>query len=187
MSLENEAVAFDTSYAAGCAEKSGVDIFACYQCEKCTNGCPLAFAMDVMPHAIIRMMQAGLMDEVEDAVTPWVCASCETCVTRCPNNIDVPRLMDFLKQEAIKKDIEPKVPEVAAFHKTFMDNIRLFGRVQETALMGAYQLKAIHSAADLTSPTVIENVKLGLKMVAKGRMSLIPKFAKGKARIKKLF
>lgn len=187
MSLENETIAFDTSYAASCAKKSGVDIFACYQCEKCTNGCPATFAMDVMPHALIRMMQAGLASEVEDAVTPWVCASCETCVTRCPNEVDIPRLMDFLKQEAVKKGIEPKVPEVQAFHDTFMENIRIFGRVQETALMGAYQLKSIHGMADLTSPPVVENIKLGLKMVAKGRMSLIPKFAKGKAKIKKLF
>ncbi len=179
---------FNTSFGKSTASRSGVDIFACYQCEKCTNGCPLTFAMDVMPHALIRMAQVGMADEVRASRTPWVCASCETCVTRCPNLVDVPRLMDFLKQDAAESGAAPVEPDVAAFHATFMDNIRLFGRVQETVLMGIYQLKSLHGPGDLASPNVIENVKLGLKMVGKGRMSLIPRISgKLRDRVRKLF
>ncbi|HQP27696.1 MAG TPA: 4Fe-4S dicluster domain-containing protein, partial [Syntrophales bacterium] len=80
----------------------GVPIQRCYHCRKCTAGCPLAFAMEYNPNRIIKMIQMGMKEEVLGSSTIWMCASCETCVTRCPNQVDIARMMDALRQMSIE-------------------------------------------------------------------------------------
>lgn len=91
---------------------SGQDLLACNQCGKCSSGCPVAEALDILPSAIIRMTQLGLEDVLE-AQTIWTCASCLTCVSRCPKGVDVPRVMEALRQIAMQRGIQPvEVAEV---------------------------------------------------------------------------
>src|SRR4030066_2304510 len=99
-------------------ELGGQKVSACFQCEKCTNGCPLVFAMDIVPHKLIRSVHLGLKDEVLNSDTIWVCASCETCTTRCPNGIDIARLMDTLKEIALQEGVAENAS--AAFHRAFL-------------------------------------------------------------------
>src|SRR5450759_5006011 len=89
------------------AESSGQKISTCYQCEKCTNGCPLSFAMDIHPHQVMHNIQLGSIDDVLNSDTIWVCASCETCTTRCPNDIDIAHVMDTLRQLSTKRGVKP--------------------------------------------------------------------------------
>ncbi|NMA14706.1 MAG: heterodisulfide reductase subunit C, partial [Clostridia bacterium] len=63
-------------------KKSGVKLTDCYQCGKCSAGCPVAFAMDKTPRQIIRLLQLGLLEEALATRTIWLCATCQTCVTR---------------------------------------------------------------------------------------------------------
>ena len=42
---------------------SGQNLFACYQCGNCTAGCPVAFAMEIGPHEVIRYTLLGLEEE----------------------------------------------------------------------------------------------------------------------------
>ena len=68
-------------------EETGQSVFNCYQCGKCTAGCPLASEMDYSPHQILRMLQLdlpGMEEEVLGALSIWLCLTCETCATRCP-------------------------------------------------------------------------------------------------------
>lgn len=91
---------------------SGQDLLACNQCGKCSSGCPVAEALDILPSAIIRMTQLGIEDVLE-AQTIWTCASCLTCVSRCPKGVDVPRVMEALRQIAMQRGIQPvEVAEV---------------------------------------------------------------------------
>jgi heterodisulfide reductase subunit C len=60
--------------------------------------------MDLLPSQIIRMAQLG-MEEVLDSSTIWICASCLTCVTRCPKAVDLPRLMEALRQIALRQGV----------------------------------------------------------------------------------
>ena len=87
------------------ADASGQDIEACYQCGKCTAGCPLAEYFDLAPNQVMRAAQLGMDDTVLQAKTPWLCASCQTCSTRCPQGIDVARVMDFMVMEALARGI----------------------------------------------------------------------------------
>jgi len=83
-------------------EISGQVLLACNQCGKCSAGCPIVAAMDLLPSQVIRMAQLG-MEEVLESNTIWICASCLTCVTRCPKGVDLPRLMEALRQIALRQ------------------------------------------------------------------------------------
>ena len=85
-------------------EISGQDLLACNQCGKCSAGCPVVATMEVLPSQVIRMAQLG-MEEVLESDTIWICASCLTCATRCPKGVDLPRLMEALRQIALRQGV----------------------------------------------------------------------------------
>jgi len=85
---------------------SGQDLLACNQCGKCSSGCPVVDALDVLPSAILRLAQLGIEDVLE-AQTIWTCASCLTCVSRCPKDVDLPRVMEALRTIAMQRGIQP--------------------------------------------------------------------------------
>jgi heterodisulfide reductase subunit C len=177
----------DLGFAKEVASAGDVDLFVCYQCQKCTNGCPVAFTMDYGPHEIIRMLQLGLTEEIGQANTAWVCASCEICFTRCPQQIDIPALMDCLKHWILGRGESPADPIVAAFHQAFMDNIRRFGRVNEAVLMAAFQLKCAKEGKGFDAKEALNNLKLGIAMLKRGRLAFVPKKTGGKEGVRKLF
>ncbi|MGD2104777.1 MAG: 4Fe-4S dicluster domain-containing protein [Anaerolineae bacterium] len=85
-------------------EISGQDLLVCNQCGKCSAGCPIVATMDILPSQVIRMAQLG-MEEVLETNTIWICASCLTCVARCPKGVDLPRLMEALRQVSLRKGV----------------------------------------------------------------------------------
>jgi len=89
-------------FVARVEEISGQDLLACNQCGKCSAGCPVVAAMDLLPNQVIRMAQLG-MEDVLECNTIWICASCLTCVARCPKGVDLPRLMEALRQIALRR------------------------------------------------------------------------------------
>jgi heterodisulfide reductase subunit C len=91
-------------FVARVEEISGQDLLSCNQCGKCSAGCPVVAAMDLLPSQVIRMAQLG-MEDVLECNTIWICASCLTCVTRCPKGVDLPRLMEALRQIALRQGV----------------------------------------------------------------------------------
>jgi heterodisulfide reductase subunit C len=80
------------------AARAGNTASACFQCHKCAAGCPLNAAFDLRPDQLIRLVQLGERERVLGSATIWLCAGCATCATRCPNGVELPALMDALKQ-----------------------------------------------------------------------------------------
>jgi heterodisulfide reductase subunit C2 len=84
-------------------ELSGQKLLACYQCGKCSAGCPAASEMDILPNQVIRYAQLGLKDELLSAESVWVCASCYTCNVRCPKGIKIAEVMEAVRQVLLRK------------------------------------------------------------------------------------
>jgi len=157
---------------------SGLNVQDCYQCQKCSAGCPVAFAMDYKPNQIIQMVSLGMKERVLLSKTIWVCASCYTCSTRCPNDIDIAKVMDWLRQTAIREGVPPAEKEVALFHSTFLEAIRSHGRIHELSMMARYKQK---------TGKWMEDFKLGWRMFAKGKLKLFPSGVRGKKEVKGFF
>ena len=145
---------------------------ACYQCKKCSCGCPLTFAMDLLPHQVILLSLLGQEEKVLKSSTIWVCSSCETCTTRCPNGIDIAGVMDWLKEEALKRGLVVPQPEVATFHRYFLDSIKSGGgRASEAALVRRFTLFKMRRKFD--AKELKENLKLGWQLFKRGRLRLL--------------
>lgn len=84
-------------------ELSGQDLLACYQCGKCSAGCPSISQMDLLPNQVIRYAQLGFTDELINSKTIWVCASCMTCNVRCPKGINIAEIMEALRQILLRQ------------------------------------------------------------------------------------
>jgi heterodisulfide reductase subunit C len=78
-------------------ELSGQSLLACYQCGKCSAGCPNVCEMDILPNQIIRYAQLGLKDELIGSKSIWMCASCMTCDVRCPKGINVAEVIEAIR------------------------------------------------------------------------------------------
>ncbi|MDW8101577.1 MAG: 4Fe-4S dicluster domain-containing protein [Anaerolineae bacterium] len=87
-------------------ELSGQDLLACYQCGECSAGCPAAFAMDLLPSQVIRLLQLGQVEDVLKSATIWFCAACQACYARCPKGVDLSRIMEALRELAMERDGE---------------------------------------------------------------------------------
>ncbi|HDI10512.1 MAG TPA: heterodisulfide reductase [Euryarchaeota archaeon] len=93
---------------------SGQNVFACYQCGRCSSACPMTEEMDLLPNQIIRLVQMS-DDAVLSSVTPWICASCLDCTIRCPRGIDVAKVMEAIRQLSIRRGIEKREELVRNF------------------------------------------------------------------------
>ena len=159
---------------------------ACFQCRKCTNGCPVTFAMDLYPDEVIRMVILGQRETVLNCQTIWVCAACETCTTRCPNEVKIAELMDCLKEMAVQEGVPSSQPRILALHETFLNNLKKRGRLHETTLLPTYLLKSGQLLERWNSGTWRYDLNLGRQMLSKGRLPLMPNSIKGKREVRKI-
>ncbi len=159
-------------------EEKGIHVQDCYQCQKCSAGCPVVFAMDYKPNQIMQMISLGMKERVLSSKTIWVCASCYMCSTRCPNDIDIAGVMDRLRQAALREGVEPAEKEVPIFHAAFLDSIRTHGRIHELGLMARYKMR---------TGKFLDDLKLGWKMFMKGKLRLFPAGIRKKGEIKDFF
>ena len=183
-SANKTAVTVDPAFASLVEQVTHLNVTACFQCRKCTNGCPVTFAMDIYPDEVIRSVILGLKDRVLNSSTIWVCSACETCTTRCPNEVDIAATMDALKEMAVKAGIEIPEPKTLAFHRAFLDDVKKRGRMFEGKLMQSYLIRSGELFRKLSDGTIREDVTLGLNMFKKGRLPLLPKGIKNKKEIK---
>ena len=168
----------EPAFLAAVESHSGQKVSACYQCRKCTNGCPLAFAMDVMPNQAMRMIQLGLRDELLRAKTVWICASCQTCTTRCPNDIDIAHVMDALRQLGQEAHVPPGQEKVLKFHQAVLDSIYRHGRLFELGMVVHYKLAARDPLGD---------ARLGWEMLKKGKLRFRPAKIAAKDEVRAMF
>lgn len=79
------------------------DLLACYQCGKCSAGCPMAKYMDILPNQMIRYAQMGMAEELLNAEAIWMCVSCLTCNSRCPKGVNIAETIEAIRQVALRQ------------------------------------------------------------------------------------
>jgi len=83
-------------------ERSGQDFYNCIQCGKCTAGCPVVNAMDLLPRQVFLYLQMGQEEKLLSSKTPWICASCFTCGARCVKGLDLARIMEAIRVKILR-------------------------------------------------------------------------------------
>ena len=122
-------------------QRSGTPVSACFQCHKCTTGCPIGPEMDLLPSQVMRLVHLGAEAEVLGSQAIWLCASCEACTTRCPMGIDIAAVMDALRIMAIERQVALPDAHGKQFNRSFLGSVRRHGRVFEMGMMAAYKLR----------------------------------------------
>src|SRR3989339_1845299 len=157
---------------------SHANLSRCWHCLACSGGCPFAEDMEYLPNAVILMIQFGLKEKVLKSNTIWLCVGCTTCSMECPNSVDMAAIMDALRQMALREHSEIAEPGILSFHQAVINSIRRHGRTHKLEIMMKYKF----SEKDLFS-----DMNLGLKMLAKRKLDLLPSKVKDKKSIKSLF
>jgi len=158
----------------------------CYQCGKCTAGCPMAEMMDIMPNQIVRLAQLGETGRAIACGAIWLCVSCQTCTTRCPQSVDCAGVMDALRQMSAERgEVAPDQRRTVAFQQAFLDNIRRNGRLNELELVG--QFKAMAFLGDFNVPLLFKDALLGPKMLGKGKLHLLGRKVRDRAVVRRIF
>lgn len=146
--------------------RSDINLKECYQCGKCSAGCPMAFQMDYPPNQLIRLAQLGQRNIVLTSKTIWVCVSCITCTARCPKNIEIADLMDVFREMSLKERLAtPEQKNIQIFHKAFLETVRSTGRLYEVGLIRKYKLRTLK---------LFQDIGLVPKMLFSGKLKFLP-------------
>ncbi|NPV09625.1 MAG: 4Fe-4S dicluster domain-containing protein [Anaerolineae bacterium] len=154
--------------------ETGVDVKLCLQCRRCTASCPVAEYYDLYPHEMIRRLQHDRADEVLDSRMMWQCAQCEACAERCPQGIEIVRVVDLLRIRAQRQRRPAAVPAVPLFYRAALSGIRLFGRMYELGLMARLYLSLLlRGRLDLRQLWSLD-LPVGLGMLQRGKLPPLP-------------
>ncbi len=166
--------------------ETGANISACYQCERCTNSCPVSFYMDVKPHQVVRYVQLGWREELMESTTIWVCLSCEMCTTYCPNEVGVAETISHLRKLAFRSSVAPREKILATFHQTFVEELQRFGRVNETWLIGSLNRKPSVLKEKIARGVLKDELLLGIGLFKRGKLKLLPHRCKEMKKIREV-
>ncbi len=170
------------SLAALVLKATGSSPLDCYQCGRCAAGCPqnVPGEMPVSPTRILRWLQLEsafaddparaerYAEQALTAETPWLCAGCQACTTRCPQGVDIAGIMDVLRQEGLRRGTTAttrRVRDIQALHRVFLSGALRQGRIHELFLVIAYKLRTGH---------FFQDAMLGPAMFRRGKLHVLP-------------
>lgn len=147
-------------------ERYAAQVAKCYQCKKCTSGCPVAEDMDYRPHQVIRMVRLGASERLLSSDTLWTCVGCYQCATRCPQGIPITDIIYSMRAVAMRQGKTGTHARPPAFTKAFTSTVERFGRSHEPVLLARYYLT--------TDPRpAFKFIPLGIKMFLQGRLPVM--------------
>jgi heterodisulfide reductase subunit C len=153
-------------------------VSACFQCQKCASGCPIASASEYLPSQIVQLIRLGLEREVLGSRGIWLCLTCSTCTARCPMGIDLAQVMDHLRRRAVDLGVVPAGTPETIFNEAFLKSVRRHGRVYEMGMMTAFKLR---------SGAMRRDVEKLPSMVLKGKIALFPPRGADKRAVRAVF
>lgn len=153
---------------------TGLDPAACYQCGKCSAGCPMASETRFRPHDVMRMINNDSAEELLADESIWLCLTCETCTARCPNGCDPARMIDALRELAAERAPRP----IRAFHEAFLSQVRAHGRLFELGLVLGYKLR---------TGALLQDAETTPALLARGKLKLAPRAIRGVNDVRRIF
>lgn len=160
------------------AAATGANPARCYQCGKCSAGCPMAVETSLRPHDIMRMINLDKRDKLMENDSIWLCLTCETCAARCPNQCDPARMIDNLREMSLAGGSSAAPKAILAFHEAFLNQIKSGGRLFEVGLIANYKFTGGPLFADvMTAPGVFK----------RGKLALTPRRIKGIKDVRRIF
>ena len=159
-------------------ERTGRNTSRCYQCGKCSAGCPMAGETSLRPHDVMRLVNLDQRERLLTNESIWLCLTCETCTERCPNGCDPARTIDALREMALEASPGSAPRPVLAFHRSFLDQIRLTGRSFELGLVAEYKLR---------TGALLQDVASVPGLVARGKLGFIPHPIEGVKDVRRIF
>jgi heterodisulfide reductase subunit C2 len=157
---------------------SGIDIDVCLQCKKCTNGCPVAGFTSSSPSEIIKRLQLGAGEELLDSDIIWVCASCATCFSRCPMEINMAEVMDSLRAMAAERGAAKPEGNAPLMNRILLGTIKRFGRTYDLGAMALYKAATASYGKDMDKvPTILK----------KGKIAFLPANGADRKTVKRIF
>jgi len=176
------------------AMPGGENIMKCFQCSTCTVGCPISELVSAYnPRKTIQMSLLGMKKEVLESEEIWLCAVCQTCSERCPQDVKISDLMGAIRRIAEKEAYEGNIELKAvrpAFEEAFMHQLEKYGRLYEIGLSMEYYKKARGGLVSGMMAMQKDYQKLGVRLFLKGKMgpkSMLPPKIKGTKEVKKIF
>jgi heterodisulfide reductase subunit C2 len=159
-------------------EMSGVNLNLCFQCRKCSAGCPVAGAAESAPSEVIRRLHLGAGDELLESKLVWMCLSCETCYGRCPMQINFAAVIDALRSLSIAKGTRAPRGNMPLFNRMFLENVRIFGRSYDLSMIAGYKLG---------SGKLMDDAEKFPSMLIKGKMAVLPPSGADRRAVRRIF
>lgn len=169
---------FDKEFTNKIIEMSGTNLSSCFSCMCCSSGCQFQHIMDVKPHQLVRMALMGLKEETLAAKASWLCVGCNTCSINCPNAIDIPAVMDAIRQISINENRKIPEPDILNFHEAVVSSVERYGRTHKLEIMMRYKI---------IKRDFFSDVDVGVKMLAKRKLDLRASKIKDVHALKKMF
>lgn len=161
----------DNSFQQELLDNCGIDLNTCMECGKCSGGCSNTHIFDITARQVVKLIKMGEVDTLLKMDSLWTCVSCQLCVDRCPSSIDIPRIMDYLREKAYGNEMPATREHIKIFHELMLRHIEKGGRVEEGLLAMEFNLKTGDYFKDVFDP--------GIKMFFKGKVNpFTPKMKK---------
>jgi heterodisulfide reductase subunit C len=138
----------------------------------------VAARADLKPHEVVRMVQMDQREAVLASRFIWECTSCQTCSTRCPQQVDPAAMNDALRAMSRAAGKVSAGTAVPAFNDIFLDTVRRRGRIYEMGLMVRFKLR---------TRRFFEDIGKAPSMLLKGKLPLFGTQVGGKSGRKAMF
>jgi heterodisulfide reductase subunit C len=175
LTIEVEEIA--GSLAEELKARCGTSPMSCYQCTKCSSGCPVAGRSDLRPHELVRLVHTNQRKMVLSSRFIWECTSCHTCITRCPQQVDICAMNDVLRELSLSEGLAADTA-VPVFNEAFLASVRKRGRVHELGLMAVFKLRTKRFFEDMDKAPM---------MLTKGKLPLFGQRIGGRRERERLF
>ncbi|MCL4386172.1 MAG: 4Fe-4S dicluster domain-containing protein [Actinobacteria bacterium] len=148
-------------------------IYYCYQCGKCTAGCPISYVYEYQPNEIIRLIQLNKINVIFNSNSIYLCTSCEICSSRCPQNVNIAAIMNYLRIKSWHYK-RFKLKRIYNFYKIFLKIIEKFGRSFEPLLI---------ICLNFLNKTFFNDFDSALKILKKRKIKIIPELLKNRKEV----